>query len=108
MFLLIDNYDSFTYNLWHYLGELGAEVIVKRNDALTVADVLAMKPGGHRHLARPEHPENAGILHRTGAAGGTAFRSSASASAIRRSARRSAARSSARPSRCTARSADRP
>ena len=41
MFLLIDNYDSFTYNLWHYLGELGAEVVVKRNDALTVAEALA-------------------------------------------------------------------
>ena len=40
MFLLIDNYDSFTYNLLHYLGELGAEVVVKRNDALTVADAL--------------------------------------------------------------------
>ena len=37
MFLLIDNYDSFTYNLWHFLGELGAEVTVRRNDALSVA-----------------------------------------------------------------------
>ena len=35
MFLLIDNYDSFTYNLWHFLGELGAEVKVARNDSLT-------------------------------------------------------------------------
>jgi anthranilate synthase component II len=46
MFLLIDNYDSFTYNLWHYLGELGAEVVVKRNDALTVAAALALRPQG--------------------------------------------------------------
>ena len=37
MLLLIDNYDSFTYNLVHYLGELGAEAVVCRNDALTVA-----------------------------------------------------------------------
>ncbi|MDG1240406.1 MAG: aminodeoxychorismate/anthranilate synthase component II, partial [Planktomarina sp.] len=38
MLLLIDNYDSFTYNLVHYLGELGAEVVVKRNDALGVQE----------------------------------------------------------------------
>ncbi len=41
MFLLIDNYDSFTYNLYHFLGELGARLTVKRNDALTVAEALA-------------------------------------------------------------------
>ena len=61
MFLLIDNYDSFTYNLWHYLGELGAEVQVVRNDAVTVAEVLAMAPRGHRHFARPLRPRRAGI-----------------------------------------------
>ena len=44
--LLIDNYDSFTYNLVHYLGELGAEMSVHRNDRLSVADALAMKPSG--------------------------------------------------------------
>ncbi len=44
MLLLIDNYDSFTYNLVHYLGELGADVVVKRNDALQVQDVVAMQP----------------------------------------------------------------
>lgn len=44
MLLLIDNYDSFTYNLVHYLGELGAEVKVARNDALTVQDALALRP----------------------------------------------------------------
>ncbi len=38
MLLLIDNYDSFTYNLVHYLGELGAEVVVRRNDALNVQE----------------------------------------------------------------------
>jgi anthranilate synthase component II len=44
MLLLIDNYDSFTYNLVHYLGELGADVLVRRNDALEVQDVIAMRP----------------------------------------------------------------
>jgi len=44
MFLLIDNYDSFTYNLYHFLGELGARLTVKRNDALTVAEAMAMAP----------------------------------------------------------------
>jgi anthranilate synthase component 2 len=44
MLLLIDNYDSFTWNLVHYLGELGADVVVKRNDALQVQDVIAMAP----------------------------------------------------------------
>ena len=44
MLLLIDNYDSFTYNLVHYFGELGANVVVHRNDALSVQDVMALKP----------------------------------------------------------------
>ena len=61
MFLLIDNYDSFTYNLWHYLGELGAEVIVKRNDALSVADALALKPQGIVISPGPSDPDRAGI-----------------------------------------------
>jgi len=61
MFLLIDNYDSFTYNLWHYLGELGAEVVVKRNDALSVAAALAMKPQGIVISPGPSDPDHAGI-----------------------------------------------
>lgn len=61
MFLLIDNYDSFTYNLWHYLGELGAEVVVKRNDALSVADALALKPQGIVISPGPSDPDRAGI-----------------------------------------------
>jgi anthranilate synthase component 2 len=61
MFLLIDNYDSFTYNLWHFLGELGAEVTVKRNDALSVDDVLAMKPQGIVISPGPSDPDHAGI-----------------------------------------------
>ncbi|MBL6846031.1 MAG: aminodeoxychorismate/anthranilate synthase component II, partial [Planktomarina sp.] len=46
MLLLIDNYDSFTYNVVHYLGELGADVIVRRNDALTLDEAMGMKPSG--------------------------------------------------------------
>jgi anthranilate synthase component II len=61
MFLLIDNYDSFTYNLWHYLGELGAEVVVKRNDALTPAAALAMRPQGIVISPGPSDPDHAGI-----------------------------------------------
>src|SRR5471032_1207819 len=61
MFLLIDNYDSFTYNLWHYLGELGAEVIVKRNDRLTVDEALALRPQGIVISPGPSDPDRAGI-----------------------------------------------
>jgi len=61
MFLLIDNYDSFTYNLWHYLGELGAEVVVKRNDALSVAEALALAPQGIVLSPGPSDPDRAGI-----------------------------------------------
>jgi anthranilate synthase component 2 len=61
MFLLIDNYDSFTYNLWHYLGELGAEVMVRRNDAITVTEALALKPQGIVISPGPGVPEAAGI-----------------------------------------------
>lgn len=61
MFLLIDNYDSFTYNLWHYLGELGAEVTVRRNDAITVAEALALKPQGIVISPGPGTPDRAGI-----------------------------------------------
>src|SRR5271154_3575023 len=61
MFLLIDNYDSFTYNLWHYLGELGAEVAVKRNDALSAEEALALKPQGIVISPGPSDPDHAGI-----------------------------------------------
>ena len=44
MVLLLDNYDSFTYNLYHYLGELGAKVTVRRNDTLSAAEALALRP----------------------------------------------------------------
>jgi anthranilate synthase component 2 len=59
--LLIDNYDSFTYNLVHYLGELGADVAVKRNDALDVAEALAMRPEAIALSPGPCTPNEAGI-----------------------------------------------
>jgi anthranilate synthase component 2 len=61
MLLLIDNYDSFTYNLFHYLGQLGAEVVVRRNDELTAAEALAMKPEGIVLSPGPCTPDEAGI-----------------------------------------------
>jgi anthranilate synthase component II len=61
MILLIDNYDSFTYNLFHFLGELGAEVRVERNDALTAAEALALKPEGIVLSPGPCTPNEAGI-----------------------------------------------
>lgn len=61
MLLLIDNYDSFTYNLVHYLGELGAEMEVHRNDALTVQDAMALRPKGILLSPGPKAPEHAGI-----------------------------------------------
>jgi anthranilate synthase component 2 len=59
--LLLDNYDSFTYNLVHYLAELGAKVEVVRNDALTVDEVLAKKPTGIVISPGPGTPEDSGI-----------------------------------------------
>lgn len=61
MLLLIDNYDSFTYNLVHFLGELGAEVQVCRNDALSVAQALALQPQGIVLSPGPCDPDKAGI-----------------------------------------------
>ena len=61
MLLLIDNYDSFTYNLVHYLGELGAEVVVKRNDALNVQEAMAMRPEAIMLSPGPCDPAQAGI-----------------------------------------------
>jgi len=61
MILVIDNYDSFTFNLVQYLGELGADPVVKRNDAISVADVGAMKPGAIVISPGPCTPAEAGI-----------------------------------------------
>lgn len=61
MLLLIDNYDSFTWNLVHYLGELGTDVKVERNDALSVADALALRPSAIMLSPGPCDPDQAGI-----------------------------------------------
>ena len=61
MFLLIDNYDSFTYNLVHYLGELGVVCDVRRNDSLSVEDAIALAPEAIVISPGPSNPDNAGI-----------------------------------------------
>ncbi len=61
MLVLIDNYDSFTYNLVHYLGELGAECVVHRNDKITTDDVVALKPQAIVLSPGPCTPNEAGI-----------------------------------------------
>ena len=61
MLLLIDNYDSFTYNLFHYLGELGADVRVVRNDEISAAEALGMRPEGIVLSPGPCTPNEAGI-----------------------------------------------
>ena len=61
MILVVDNYDSFTYNLVHYLNELGAETLVHRNDALSVEQALALKPQGVLLSPGPCTPNEAGI-----------------------------------------------
>jgi anthranilate synthase component 2 len=61
MLLLIDNYDSFTYNLVHYLGELGADVVVRRNDALDVQAAMALRPEAIVLSPGPCDPAQAGI-----------------------------------------------
>jgi anthranilate synthase component 2 len=61
MLLLIDNYDSFTYNLVHYVGELGAEVVVKRNDEINVQEAMALNPSAIMLSPGPCDPDQAGI-----------------------------------------------
>ncbi|MFN3938865.1 MAG: anthranilate synthase component II [Gemmobacter sp.] len=61
MILLIDNYDSFTWNLVHYLGEIGATVEVRRNDALDVQAAMALRPAGIVLSPGPCDPDRAGI-----------------------------------------------
>jgi anthranilate synthase/aminodeoxychorismate synthase-like glutamine amidotransferase len=60
--LVLDNYDSFVFNLVQYLGELGAEPIVHRNDALTVEEAVALEPDGVLVSPGPGRPEDAGII----------------------------------------------
>jgi anthranilate synthase/aminodeoxychorismate synthase-like glutamine amidotransferase len=61
MLLIIDNYDSFTYNLVQYFGELGAEPVVKRNDEITVAEIEALRPEAVVISPGPRTPKEAGI-----------------------------------------------
>ena len=61
MYVLIDNYDSFAYNLVHFLGELGAEVVVFRNDTITPKEVISLKPEGIILSPGPCDPDRAGI-----------------------------------------------
>ena len=61
MLLLIDNYDSFTYNLVHYVGELGIETKVVRNDAINVQEAMALNPAGILLSPGPCDPDQAGI-----------------------------------------------
>lgn len=61
MIILIDNYDSFTYNLVQFLGDLGAETTVYRNDKITVDEVFAQKPQGLLISPGPSDPDHAGI-----------------------------------------------
>jgi anthranilate synthase/aminodeoxychorismate synthase-like glutamine amidotransferase len=60
MILLVDNYDSFTYNLAHLFGELGAEVLVRRNDAITAEEAVALQPSHLVISPGPGRPEDAG------------------------------------------------
>ena len=104
--LMIDNYDSFTYNLVHLFEELGAEVVTVRNDAITVDEARA---GGFDRLVvspGPGRPDERRRLDRADPrARRRPCRRSASASGTRRSSRRSAARSARRRRCCTARRA---
>jgi anthranilate synthase component 2 len=61
MLLLIDNYDSFTYNLFHYLGQLGAETVVRRNDEIDVQAAMALNPSAILLSPGPCTPNEAGI-----------------------------------------------
>src|SRR5580692_10626307 len=61
MILLIDNYDSFTFNLYHFLGDVGAQCDVWRNDKLSVADALAMQPEAIVLSPGPCTPNEAGV-----------------------------------------------
>ncbi|MBT5574683.1 MAG: aminodeoxychorismate/anthranilate synthase component II [Alphaproteobacteria bacterium] len=61
MIILIDNYDSFTWNLWHFLSDLGAEVTTIRNDIYSVSEIIEMKPSGIVLSPGPGRPEQAGI-----------------------------------------------
>jgi len=62
MIILIDNYDSFTWNLYHYLGDLGAETVVHRNDKISVGQVISARPEAIVISPGPGTPSQAGII----------------------------------------------
>jgi anthranilate synthase component II len=62
MIILIDNYDSFTWNLYHFLGDLGAETVVHRNDKISVGQVISAKPEAIVISPGPGTPSQAGII----------------------------------------------
>ena len=62
MFILVDNYDSFTWNLWHFLSDLGAEVKTIRNDEYTADEFIEMAPQGFIISPGPGSPEDAGVI----------------------------------------------
>ena len=103
MVLVIDNYDSFTYNLVQYLGELGAEIVVRRNNQAALEELLALRPDRIVISPGPGRPEEAGISLDVIRAFGSACRSSACASDTRPSGWRSVGRSCGRPSPFTGR-----
>ena len=84
MLLLIDNYDSFTYNLFHYLGELGAETVVRRNDEVDVQAAMALDPSAILLSPGPCTPNEAGICLALIAAGWSAIAPWTSISSLRR------------------------
>ena len=61
LLILIDNYDSFTWNLWHFVSDLGAKVEIVRNDAASAKDIIALNPAGILVSPGPGTPENAGM-----------------------------------------------
>src|SRR5881392_2550442 len=101
MLFVLDNYDSFTYNLVQLFGELGAEPVVYRNDALTVEQVLALKPTAAVLSPGPGTPGKAGILVPLVKALADSVPVLGSASATKRSARRSALAWCGRTASCT-------
>jgi anthranilate/para-aminobenzoate synthase component II len=62
MIILIDNYDSFTWNLYHFLGDLGAETVVHRNDKISVGQVMSARPEAIVISPGPGTPSQAGII----------------------------------------------
>ena len=104
MIVVLDNYDSFTYNLVQYLGELGETLAVYRNDKITVAEIAAQRAGGDRDLPRAVLARRGRDLRRRCCASwARGCPRSASASATSASARPSAGGWSGRRRSCTAR-----